>query len=99
MWDNRLGREINKRVADGYPIEVHAGSEDYNAIVEAVNQGIDSYLEGISFTQGTGAHGRVKFIFARGSVSVLVRRLMESGQEQAESLASSICETLNIELI
>ena len=33
------------------------------------------------------------------SLPVLVRRLLESGDEEAESLASSICQTLDIELI
>jgi hypothetical protein len=33
------------------------------------------------------------------SLPVLVRRLMESGDEQAELLASSMCQTLEIELI
>jgi hypothetical protein len=33
------------------------------------------------------------------SLPVLLRRLMESGDEAAESLASGICETLDIELI
>jgi hypothetical protein len=33
------------------------------------------------------------------SLPVLVRRLMESDDERAESLASDICQTLEIELI
>jgi hypothetical protein len=33
------------------------------------------------------------------SVAVLVRRLLESGEESDMTLASSICETLGIELI
>lgn len=33
------------------------------------------------------------------SLPVLIRRLMESGDEQAESLASSMCQILEIELI
>jgi len=33
------------------------------------------------------------------SLPVLIRRLMESGEDEAESLAAGICQTLEIELI
>jgi hypothetical protein len=80
-------------------MEFHPGGDDYQAFADAVGQGIDSHLEAVSFTQEPGAHGRVKFTVAPESMPVLVRRLLESGNEHAESLAGSICTTLEIELI
>ncbi len=97
-WTDKLGLAINRRSVEPYPCEFHKGSE-FNAIMAAINQGIDSHLEAIFFKQEQGDYGRVRLIFEAASMAVLVRRLMESGDEAAELLASGICETLNIELI
>ena len=81
-------------------MEFHRGGE-LNAICAAINQGIDSHLEAVEFTPeyNVAPHGRARITLAPKSVRVLVRRLMESESEAAQSLASSICETLDIELI
>lgn len=99
MWTDALREAIKARALEPYPCEFHNGSQDLQAVAAAVNQGIDSHLEAVQFTESQGAHGRRKFTFEPASVAVLVRRLMESGEENAESLASGICETLGIELI
>lgn len=99
MWTDALGEAIKARALEPYPVEMHNGSEDLQAIAAAVNQGIDSHLEAVQFAESAGSHGRRRFVFEPASVAVLVRRLMESGEENAESLASGICETLGIELI
>ena len=98
-WSAALGEIIAFRCSKPYPIECHAPSEDYKSIAAAVNQGIDAHLDGILFKQSPGDHGRTRFVFEPQSMPVLVRRLMESHEEHAESLASSICETLDIELV
>ena len=87
--------------------------EDRQKVIAAVNQGIDAYLEvcyvparGDSFRlqMPPGIRGRIsgprlECRVSPKSLPVLVRRLMESGDEQAESLASSVCQTLEIELV
>jgi len=88
-------------------------AEDHQRVIAVVNQGIDAYLEacfvldrGDSFRLQTprGIRGRISGTRLECKVSpmslpVLVRRLMESDDERAESLASDICQTLDIELI
>jgi hypothetical protein len=88
-------------------------AEDRQKVIAAVNQGIDSHLEacfvpfrGDSFRLETpqGIRGkisgpRLECTVSPQSLPVLVRRLMESDDESAESLASDICPTLEIELI
>lgn len=98
MWTEKLGQAMNKATREPYPMEFHRGKE-LDAICCAINQGIDSYLQAVHFTQGRGEHGRMKIIVEPQSVSVLVRRLLESGNEDAEMLASDICGTIGIELI
>lgn len=82
-----------------YDMEFHVNSDDFKSFKAAVNQGIDSHLEAIQFTQFSGQYGRAGFAVDRETLYVLIRRLMESGDENAESLASTICETIGIELV
>ncbi len=88
-------------------------AEDRQKIIAAVNQGIDAYLEacfvpgrGDSFRLKTppGIKGkisgpRLECKVSPKSLAVLIRRLMECDDERAESLASDICQTLEIDLI
>lgn len=88
-------------------------AEGRQNVIAAVNQGIDAYLEacfvpgrGDSFRletpQGIGGKisgPRLECKVSPKSLPVLVRRLIESDDERAESLASDICQTLAIELI
>ena len=88
-------------------------AEDRQKAIAAVNQGIDSHLEacfvpgrGDSFrletpqgTRGKISGPRLECTVSPQSLPVLVRRLMESDDESAESVASDICQTLEIELI
>jgi len=98
-WTDALGTAIGNASVKPYPIECHNDSLDFHAIQGAVNQGIDSHLEAIMFQESKGSEGRRKFTFEPASVPVLVRRLMESGNEHTLDLASAICETLGIELV
>jgi hypothetical protein len=112
MWTAKLGAAIGKATPKaGYRMSLVA--EDRQEVIAAVNQGIDAYLEacyvparGDSFRLQTppGIRGRIsgprlECKVSPKSLPVLVRRLMESGDDQAESLASSMCQTLGIELV
>ena len=112
IWTDRLRVAIAKAAPKrGYSMSLVG--EDRQKVIAAVNQGIDSYLEacfvpgrGDSFRLQTppGIRGRIsgprlECRVSPRSLPVLIRRLMESGDEQAESLASSMCQTLEIELI
>ena len=112
IWTEKLGVAIAKAAPQaGYSMSLVG--EDQPTVINAVNQGIDAYLEacyvpgrGDSFRLETppGIRGiisapRLECKVSPKSLPVLVRRLMESGDEQAELLASSMCQTLEIELI
>lgn len=97
-WTDSLGKAIARASVEPYPVECHNGA-DFAATTAAINQGIDSHLEAVHFTQCEGSHGRVRITFEAQSVPVLVRRLLESGDEDSQLLASDICGTLGIELI
>ena len=84
---------------EGYPIECHQGSEDFESIQSAVNQGIDAHLTAIRFDEFDGQYGKRGFRFDPESLAVLCRRLTDSGEENSESLCSGILETLDIEEI
>jgi hypothetical protein len=101
IWTEQLGKVILDKAPTIYPMELV--NNDALTCMNAVNQGIDARLQacyvparGDNYT----VHGnRLICKVSKESLPVLVRRLMESGNEHAESLASSICETLGIELI
>ena len=112
LWTAKLGAAIGKAAPKaGYHMSLVA--EDRQKVIAAVNQGIDAHLEacfvpdrGDSFRLQTppGIRGRIsgprlECKVSPKSLPVLIRRLVESGDEQAESLASSMCQTLEIELI
>ena len=112
LWTAELGAAIGKAAPNaGYHMSLVA--EDRQKVIAAVNQGIDAYLEacfvpgrGDSFRLQTpqGIRGkisgpRLECKVSPKSLPVLVRRLMESDDERAESLASDICQTLEIALV
>ena len=99
MWTDELGEAIKAANTEPYPMSLV--SDDAKAVIEAVNQGIDAYLEacfipdrGDSFeTNGN----RLECSVSPESLPVLVRRLLENGDETG--IASGICQTIDIELI
>lgn len=102
MWSDDLGQAIKKNNIAPYPMTLRSHDER-NAIVHAVNQGIDSHLEACYVPArgdryDNGGRGMECLVSAE-SLPVLVRRLLEDGDEHAMSLASAICSTLEIELI
>ena len=88
--------KVNKQTPNGYPMTIRSQNE-WAAIANAVNQGIDSHLEGFTrskFDSKTGeclVHPEEMFTF--------LRRLFENGDEESWGLRSSILETLGIEEI
>ena len=108
MWTEALGAYIKLVVArecpEGYRI-VSKCSDEQNALIEAWNEGIDSHLEGFTQSSCCGEHGVLFLRMHPTELHILVRRLMthEYGSEvlkdAADSLASGICCTLEIELI
>ena len=111
-WTDELGEEIGEFAPRaGYTMSLVG--EDRQKVVTAVNQGIDSRLEAcfvparvdcFRFRTPAGVRGKISGARLECNVSpqslpVLVRRLMESGDDAAWSLASGICQTLEIELI
>ena len=100
IWSDALGAEIKARSTKPYPMEFHENSDDFRSLFEAVNMGIDSHLEAVVFEDCSfGSYGRRKFKISPETLHVLVRRLMEADDENSQSLASGICETLDIELV
>ena len=112
LWTDQLSVAIAEAAPKrGYSMSLVG--EDQPTVIAAVNQGIDAHLEacyvparGDSFRLQTppGIRGRIsgprlECRLSAQSLPVLVRRLMESEDEQAESLASSMCQTMGIELI
>lgn len=100
-WSEPLGAALKEACFEPYTMSLVG--EDREALQEAVNQGIDSHLEacyvparGDSFTWGAW---RLECKVSPESLPVLVRRLLESDNENAWSLASGICQTLEIELV
>ena len=111
-WTDELGAAIAAATPKrGYHMSLTG--EDGRRVVSAVNQGIDAHLEacfipdrGDSFRfqnppgiQGRVSGSRLECNVSPESLVVLVRRLLESSDDAAQSLASSICQTLGIELV
>lgn len=102
-WSDELGKAILAECTE--PYEMDLTGNDAQACQQAVNQGIDSYLEacfvparGDRFdVQKSPCCVRLNCVVSPESLRVLVRRLLEAGDDTG--LASSICETLDIELI
>jgi hypothetical protein len=111
-WSDELGKAIiDASPRPGYTMSLVG--EDQKPVIAVVNQGIDGYLEacfvpsrGDSYTfrleegvQGKISGARLECHISPQSLAVLVRRLMQSGDEIAEDLASSICQTIEIALV
>lgn len=64
--------------------------KDRKNVIEAVNQGIDSRLEGFTRSKFSDNGHRLTSEVHPEELQVLVRRLTESGDEDAELLADDI---------
>ena len=84
---------------DGYEIQCHESSDDFDSLQRMAAQGIDSHLTAIRFDEFEGGHGRRGFRFDPESLVVLCRRLADSDLEEDYDLRSCILQTLDIEEI
>ena len=112
IWTKKLGAAI-AQAAPPTAYSMSLVGEDCQSVVAAVNQGIDAHLEAcfvpdrgdrFRFQPQPGIPGRISGARLECAVSpqslvVLLRRLMESGNADAEALAASICQSLGIELV
>jgi len=101
-WSPELNEAIRGQFrTKNYPMNL--ATEDGNSVMSAVNQGIDSYLEACFVPDRGDSYkwygSRLDCEVSPTSLPTLVRRLLESNDVNAELLASSICSTLDIELI
>lgn len=101
-WTEKLGAEIKRLSSqdpDGFDMEI-VDPDEYEAIAQAWNMGIDSHLEAIS-TRSTcsQSNGRAYINIHPDELHVLVRRLMNNvATEAAETLARDICYVLGIQV-
>lgn len=77
------------------PYYMRLMGNDFLVFAGIVNQGIDSHLEAVFVEQ----NGREFWIKDTASLKCLLRRCVESGNEDAESLASDIMSTLGYEWV
>jgi hypothetical protein len=89
---------LDTQCPDGYNIECHEGSEEFILLSLVVNKGIDSRLEAVTGLQEfKGQYGKRGFRFDTPSMLVVLRRLQEMQDDEADSLRSDILSTLGIE--
>ena len=88
--------KVNKQTPNGYPMTIRSQNE-WTAIANAVNQGIDSHLEGFTRSKFDGKTGEC--LVHPEEMFTFLRRLFENGDEESWGLRSSILETLGIEEI
>ena len=80
------------------PYWMKLNQEDLTLVGAAINQGIDSHLEGVSHTElmRTSTHIELTIDCSR-SMRCLLRRLMETEEQDAELLAEDIITSLGYE--
>lgn len=87
---------VARQTPNGYSMTIRSQTE-WTAIANAVNQGIDSHLEG--FTRSKFDPKTGECLIHPEEMTTFLRRLSESNDEESMDLRSSILETLGIEEI
>jgi hypothetical protein len=82
---------------DGYHMTIRCKTE-WRDIAECWNAGIDSHLEAITSRSSANA-GTGNVVVHPEELHVLLRRLVDLGTEDADSLYSAILSTLDIEVV
>jgi len=85
-----------QQTPSGYPMTIKSQNE-WTAIANAVNKGIDAHLEG--FTRSKFDHTTGECLIHPEEMTTFLRRLYENGDEESWGLRSAILETLGIEEI
>jgi hypothetical protein len=94
MNTEAIKQAVHDQCPNGYRMVIR-NQGDWTAISKAVNQGIDSYLEG--FAQSTFDNDTGKCNIHPDEVHILVRRLLEDSSERSEDLGRAILSTLGLE--
>jgi len=89
-----IKEKVLAQTPSGYPMTIRSRDE-WKAIAHAVNQGIDSHLEG--FTRSTFDSKTGECLVHPKEMTTFLRRLFESNNDEAWGLRSSILETLGVE--
>lgn len=79
---------------EGYRMHIKSQAE-WAAIAKAVNQGIDSHLEG--FTRSTFDSKTGQCLIHPAEMTTFLRRLYEAGDDESWGLRSAILDTLGVE--
>ena len=96
IFVQQFEKECDETYTLGFPH--HCGNKDFEIFQEMTEQGIDSHLEAIFFTESVD-NTHINFDLDVDSLYVLIRRLCNSDDEAAWNLASSILYTLEIEWV
>jgi hypothetical protein len=100
-YNDEVYADLKKRVAAEQGDEhfhMQLVADDYAALAEAWNKGIDSHLEALTERSSVEQIGhKADCLIHPEELPVLIRRLFEGEHESAESLASGILHALNIE--
>ena len=73
-----------------FPISVYVGGPDFDLFKSVINQGIDSRLEGFTDSNFYRDGNRYNFDFADSELQVLIRRLIELENEEADQWIDDI---------
>ena len=87
---------VTSQTPAGYPMHIKSQKE-WSAIAKAVNKGIDSHIEG--FTRSTFDGKTGKCLIHPSEMTTFLRRLVENGDEESDSLRMAILDTLGVEEI
>ena len=91
--DEVIKERAIKQTPGGYPMTIR-NNDEWKSLATAVNQGIDSHLEG--FTRSKFDNRTGECLVHPEELHTLLRRLND-GDERAQDLRSSILQTLSIE--
>lgn len=98
---SKFVRHVGPKMRGGYPMELVG--RDIEAAEMAINQGIDSHLEAIRFSQFGAGHKLGLRIADAESLYTFLRRLIEASESDMDSpameLASAIMSTLEYEWV
>ena len=88
-----IGQAVKEECPNGYPMTIKS-QEEWAAIANAVNKGIDSHLE--AFTKSSFDCKTGKCLVHPDELNVLLRRLFEAEDEISWGLRTDILSTLGI---
>lgn len=94
--DEAITEACMQQCPDGFPMTIRS-KDEWRALAEAWNQGIDSHLEGMARSTADNTTGQV--LVHPAELCTLLRRLNNSDNEVSSDLRSGILQSLGIEEI